>query len=289
MEVDRCIVGRNLVPKVLCFMSVENGSTPLRRILVVGDTYGVPALLMRLPEDRVVGIVAASIRPSHVEHLRALASKHGIPFFVQPRRDETEGRKMFLDGLRSLAPDSLICHSYSMIIPKDVLELVDGQAFNVHFALLPKNRGPNPVQWSIIRGEEETGITVHIMTERLDDGPIVDQITVPVAHSDTWVTLHEKMKNATEILLDRVLPRLLEGSWSSRPQVEGGATSNKRIPKESFEIDFRAMTDLEIYNLIRAQAHPLEGPFIMHAGKTLRFNRLLPFDEIAELRKQYTV
>lgn len=270
-------------------MLIRGRSAPLRRILVVGDAYGVPALLKRIPEDKVACIMAAAIRPGYLEDLKTLALRSGIPLIVQPRRDDIYGRTLFLDELQSLSPDGLICHSYSMIIPRDVLELVNGQAFNVHFALLPKNRGPNPVQWSIIRGEEETGVTIHVMTERLDDGPIIDQITLSIDHSDTWVVLLEKIKNATEVLLDRVLPCLLDGIWIAREQVEAEATSNTRIPKESYEIDFRAMTDLQIYNLIRAQAHPLAGPFIVGADGVWRFNRPLTLVEIDELRKRYTV
>lgn len=261
-------------------------SPPIQRLLVVGDAYGVPELLARVPSECVVGIVAAEIRPQYHEELKELANDIGVPFLIQPRVD-SPNYSDFLSCLTKLCPDSLICHSYSMLIRSDVLNLIGGRAFNVHMALLPRNQGPNPIQWALIHGDQKSGVTLHVMDEDFDSGAIIDQEAVDILGEDTWLTLFSRLKVATSKLLDKAIPLLLSGDWQTTPQDARIALHNIRISPESFQINFASMSNLQIYNLIRAQVAPLKGAYLDSPLGKVRFTKRLLLEEIAEMRKHY--
>jgi methionyl-tRNA formyltransferase len=261
-------------------------SLPIQRLLVVGDTYGVPEVLARVPSGCVVGIIAAEIRPQYYEELKKLADGIGVPLLVQPRVNSPNYCD-FLSCLTKLSPDTLISHSYSMLIRGDVLSLVSGRAFNVHMALLPRNRGPNPIQWALIHGDQMSGVTLHMMDEGFDCGDIVDQESLYILNIDTWLTLFSRLKMAATILLDRAMPSLLNGDWQAVEQDERAALHNARIQPESFEINFSTMSDLQIYNIIRAQVAPLKGAYLDTPSGRVRFTEYLPLETIAGMRKQY--
>ncbi len=261
-------------------------SLPIQHLLVVGDTYGVPEILARVPSEHVVGIIAAENRPQYHEELKNLADEIGVPLLIQPRVSSPNYLD-FSSCLTNLCPDSLICHSYSMLIRGDVLNLVGWRAFNVHMALLPRNRGPNPIQWALIHGDQKSGVSLHVMDTEFDSGAIVDQESVGILDIDTWLTLFPRVKVATSKLLNRVVPLLLNGDWQATPQNERIALHNARIPSESFEIDFAVMSDFQIYNLIRAQVAPLKGAYLDTPSGRVRFTELLPLEKIAEMRKHY--
>ena len=258
-----------------------------RRIVVFGNEFGAPQTLRCLPPDRVAGIVGASIRPRSHPVLRELAARVGCPILIQPKYVEREAFGRFLDSLGSLQPDLLFSNSYAMIVRPEMLRLANGMAVNVHWALLPRNRGPNPVQWAIIRGESETGITLHDMDEGIDTGDIVAQKSVPIEDDDTWEDLRAKLAQDSEDFLRQQAPLLLAGALDRTPQDETNATTNPRLTPLSPEIRFDTMTDREIYNLIRAQVAPLKGAYILTDGREIRSEQRVPFAEIEELRRQY--
>jgi len=258
-------------------------NVPLRRLLVVGDSSGIPGLLQRIPASRVVGMVAAENRPQYHDKLKLIAQDIGVPLLIQPPKLSPRYAD-FMNGVMQTAPDGLICNSYSMLIHADVLSIVSGRAFNVHAALLPRNRGPNPVQWALIRGDARTGVSLHVMSAVFDAGAVIDQEPLDILMLDTWVTLSSRLASASERLLDRVLPLLLKGDWQEVPQDESSASSNPRISPESFEIDFKQITDLQIYNLIRGQVSPLNGAYLTTATGVLRFASMLTLADVAELR-----
>ena len=117
----------------------------------------------------VCALVAAGIRPQYIESLSALADEMGCSLLIQPRHDAPTYAG-FVQQLAQTAPTRILVHSYSMILRPDVLSLVDYDALNIHAALLPRNRGPNPVQWALIHDEAETGVTLHYLDDGLDTG-----------------------------------------------------------------------------------------------------------------------
>lgn len=262
-------------------------NAPLERILLFSDQDGIGTLLAHVPPGRIAGVVGASIRPRSHPALREAARQTGVAYLEQPLHTKETAYRDFLKQVRALASDALICLSYSMLIRPDVLTLHEGRAFNVHAALLPRNRGPNPLQWAIMHGDEETGVSLHVMDGRFDGGAIIDQERFAIGEKDTWVTLAGHVPRATDALLRRAFPRLLTGEWIAIAQDESQARVNPRIGPESFPIDFARMDDRQIHDLIRAQVAPLKGAYIDGPQGRLHIPTYVPLTAIPALRERH--
>ncbi len=206
-----------------------------------------------------------------------------MPLLVQPRAGTPEYAQ-FVRAVADLHPDSLLCHSYSMRIRRDVLELVAGRAFNVHAALLPRHRGPNPIQWALIHGDAHTGVTLHVMDDDFDHGAIVAQQSLTIAVDDTWHSLAARVRAETAQLLDHALPALMRGEWQGTLQDEALALRNPRIGPQSLPIDFASMTDRQIVDLVRAQVAPLQGAYLFTDGGKHHFTEPLSMEDAARWR-----
>jgi methionyl-tRNA formyltransferase len=256
------------------------------RIALIGDPGGIQELLA-VVDGRAVGcLVGARIRPQYLAALRQLSDAIGVPLLEQPLPTDADYAD-FVAAFRRLRPDLALCNSYSMVIRRDVLDAVGGRAINVHSSLLPKNRGPNPIQWALIRGEAKTGVTMHYMIEDVDAGDVIAQTEVDINDSDTWVTLTERVSVARSQLLCGELPVVLLGVNGRHAQNRGAVTTNRRLHPKSPRIDFDAMTDRQIYDLIRAQVHPLGGAYVIKAGEPVHFRTVVALSEIPALRARY--
>jgi methionyl-tRNA formyltransferase len=201
--------------------------TTANKILLVGDSKGVRQMLRHIPNESIAGICMASIRPQYVEDLKQVAFELGVPTFLQP---EQSSPKMtdFVTQIQDLQAEMLLMNSYSMRIGTEVLALFPKGCFNIHAALLPKNRGPNPIQWVILKGETQTGVTLHRVSQEFDQGEIVDQVELKVLKNDSWLDISDKLDRATDYLLARNRPQLLNGVLQSHTQDENVATKNRR-------------------------------------------------------------
>jgi methionyl-tRNA formyltransferase len=258
-------------------------SKPLFQLLLTSDASGVQSLLDVVPPDRIAGIVGASNRPAGHDALRKKASEIQAPFIIQPPFNRRE-YPIFLKLIERLSPDGLICRSYSMLVRDDIRELVGGYAFNMHASLLPRHRGPNPIQWALISGDERAGVSLHVMDGRFDGGDIISQESLEIDHEDNWVTLGARLSKLADSLMAREAPALLSGAWHAYPQDESLAKSNPRIPRQSLPILFDLMSDREIYNLIRAQSKPLVGAYVDTIEGRRHFPNMLTLDEIRTVR-----
>ena len=261
---------------------------PFRNIALAGNEMGIRQLLAVVPSERVRCIIAPSIRPALEQPVRILAAAAGSTFASQPKYGSPEYGS-FLEHLGELELDLLISNNYSMIIRPDVIEMLKGNCLNVHWALLPANRGPNPVQWAIIRNEKTTGVTLHFMDQSIDSGDIVAQRAVEIADDDTWKSLAGKLESVSFDLLHHALPAIFEGRVSRYPQDEAKANSNRRLTPDSPRIDFNHMSDREIYNLIRAQVKPLSGAYIESGEGRIYFPEWRSLEQVQELRKAYSI
>jgi methionyl-tRNA formyltransferase len=139
---------------------------------------------------------------------------------------------------------------------------------NLHGSLLPKYRGRAPVNWVLVKGETETGVTLHFMTEKPDAGDIVGQVAVPISFDDTALTLFGKMEDAASRLLADLLPRIANGEIPRRPNdLAHGSYFGGRRPEDG-RIDW-SRPAVEIYNLVRAVTRPYPGAFAALAGEKL--------------------
>ena len=162
--------------------------------------------------------------------------------------------------LAALAPDFIFSFYYRNLLPRAVLAAARRGALNMHGSLLPRFRGRAPVNWAVLHGATETGATLHYMVDRADAGDIVDQQAVPIGENDTAREVFYGVAGAAEIVLDRSLPGLLDGTAPRRAQdLSAGEYCGRRRPEDG-RIDW-SRPAREIHNLVRAVAPPFPGAF----------------------------
>ncbi len=203
----------------------------------------------------VVGVVTQPDRPrGRGKHLAPPPAKEralemGLPVY-QPEKVREEA---FLETLRRLRPDLIAVAAFGQILPKAVLEAPPLGCLNVHPSLLPKFRGAAPINWTLIRGERVTGVTIMFMDEGMDTGDILLQEETPVGPGENAGELHDRLAASGADLLVRTIAGLLEGTVTRRPQDSGLAPLAPRLTKEHGLIrwDRRAA---DIVNLVRGLA-----------------------------------
>ena len=200
------------------------------------------------------------------ESLAARAAARGIPVHV-PEKAELKSDE-FTELVASHRPDFIFSFYFRWMIPTRVLSLAPRGAFNLHGSLLPRYRGRAPVNWVLVNGETETGVSLHAMVAKPDAGGLVDQERVKIAFEDTALTLYRKLEAAAVVMLDRALPRVRDGrAWLHPMDLTRGSYFGGRTPGDGrFEWSWSA---LRIYNLVRAVTHPYPGAFTSIAEKKL--------------------
>jgi methionyl-tRNA formyltransferase len=162
--------------------------------------------------------------------------------------------------ISALQPDFLFSFYYRSLLPAELLLRARRGALNMHGSLLPRYRGRAPVNWAIVKGERETGATLHYMVERADAGDIVDQLAVPILIDDDAREVFTKVSVAAETVLARSLPGLIAGTAARRPQpILPGEYFGRRTPADG-RIDW-GRPAREIHDLVRAVAPPFPGAF----------------------------
>jgi methionyl-tRNA formyltransferase len=199
-----------------------------------------------------------------------LAALHGIAVITPEDPNTPE----VIAHIKNLAPDFLFSFYYRLMLKRELLAIPTRGAFNMHGSLLPQYRGRVPVNWAIIHGESETGATLHAMTEKPDNGDIVDQQAVPILPDDTAAEVFGKVTVAAEMTLHRCLPALINGSATLRKQnLSLGKYFGGRNAEDG-RINWQ-QSALQIHNLIRAVTTPFPGAFTEVNGKPLKILRSL--------------
>lgn len=224
------------------------------RIVFMGTPeFAVPSLAALLTsEHSVVGVVTQPDRPKGrgqelaASPIKQLAVQHKIPI-LQPLKMKDPA---FLDALSSWKPDLIAVTAFGRILPKVILDLPPRGCVNVHASLLPKYRGAGPIQWALIRGERETGITTMLMDEGMDTGAILLQERVPITPDDTAGTLSSKLAGIGGRLLIDTLARIQNGTVTPHPQDQSQATMAPLLKKEDGLLDW-TLPALELANRVR--------------------------------------
>jgi len=182
------------------------------------------------------------------------------------------GSELVENEIKNISPDLIFSFYYRSMLPMPVLRLARRGAFNMHGSLLPKYRGRAPLNWAVLKGETETGATLHEMVDKPDAGRIVDQQAVPIGPDETAVEVFAKMTGAAETVLRRSLENLLSGKAKLRPNdLSLGSYYGRRTPEDG-RIDW-SKSAAEIHNLVRAVAPPFPGAFCELEGRVLKINR----------------
>jgi UDP-4-amino-4-deoxy-L-arabinose formyltransferase/UDP-glucuronic acid dehydrogenase (UDP-4-keto-hexauronic acid decarboxylating) len=200
------------------------------------------------------------------ESVAERARSKGIPVHVVDRAGSKA--PAFAELVGRYRPDFIFSFYFRYMVPEDVLRLAPRGALNLHGSLLPRYRGRAPVNWVLLNGEEETGVSLHYMVAKPDAGDLVGQERVAIAFEDTARTLYGKLEKAAERLLDRTLPLVREGRAPSVPMnLSEGSYFGRRTPDDG-RFDW-AWPALRIYNLVRAVTHPYPGAFTLWGGRKL--------------------
>ncbi len=198
-----------------------------------------------------------------------LAAERKIPVFAP----EDVNHSLWVNKIRSLAPEIIFSFYYRRMLSPEILGIPPRGALNLHGSLLPAYRGRCPVNWVLINGEKETGVTLHYMTEAPDDGDIVGQKKVGIAPEDTAFTLHQKLTTAAAELLDKTLPLLKSGQAPRTPQdASKSSYFGGRRPKDG-EINWNQSAEA-VCNLVRAVTKPYPGAFSYAGSRKVLFWRL---------------
>jgi methionyl-tRNA formyltransferase len=205
-----------------------------------------------------------------------LARRHGIPVLLP----EDVNAPAFVETLRDLRPDIIFSFYFRDLLSDEILAIPPRGGLNMHGSLLPHYRGRAPVNWVLVNGETETGVTLHYMVRRADAGDIVGQRRVPIAFEDTAHTLYAKIVDAARATLHEAWPLLRDGCAPRRPQdLASGSYVGRRRPEDG-RIDW-SWPALRCYNLIRAVTHPYPGAFTSLDGRKLFIWWATPVAEMA--------
>jgi len=242
------------------------------RIIFFGTPDEAAGVLERLIEAKreIIGVVTQPDRPSgrglkvKQSPVKSLAIENGIPV-MQP---ENLRDKSFEKMIKSLKADIGAVVAYGKIIPKEVLDIPRHGFINVHASLLPKYRGAAPIQWALIKGEEETGVTIFKLTEVLDAGAVITQKKVSINDSDDAGSLSDRIFRAGGSALLEALDDIERGKAKFAKQDEKAVSYAPKILRESGALDWR-QGEREIFNRIRAM-NPHPGAFTYHKKKLLK-------------------
>jgi methionyl-tRNA formyltransferase len=224
--------------------------------------------LVRAEDFQVVATVTQPDRPKgrelklHPSPVKEIALRQNIPV-LQPERARNPE---FIEHLRALAPDWIAVAAYGHILPKDVLELPRFGCVNVHTSLLPKYRGAAPIQWAILNGETETGVTIMKMDAGMDTGDILAQAATPISPGDNSQTLHDRLARMGAELLVATLRDSGAGRIQPRAQPAGGVSYAPKIKKQDGQIHWEQPAPA-IWNRVRAMI-PWPGAFTFLQGES---------------------
>jgi len=218
--------------------------------------------------DKLLAVVVPANRSRlQVKSLVDFAKKRKIRFY----RPKSPNSKGFVKIIRQLKPDLAIVYNYSKIFKKDIINIFPKGMINFHGALLPQYQGANVINWVIINGEQESGVTAHFITEKIDAGPIIDQVKFPIKLVDTVYDVKQKIAKITPKLVAKVLRKIKKGALKIKPQRGTAKYYPPRKPGDG-RIDFKKNAE-EIYNLARSLVNPWPGAYAFYGRKKIIFER----------------
>ena len=237
--------------------------------ILVNNGYHVAAIVTQ--PDKPVGRKQSSLKAPPVKEA---AIRHGIQHILQPTKVRTPE---FLAAIRELAPDLIVTAAYGRILTRDVLNVPPMGCINVHGSLLPKYRGAAPIQWAIINGDTETGITTMFMDEGMDTGDILLQRELEITPDMNCGELYDKLGILGAETLLETIRAIEQGGLTRIPQDHSKAVTVPIMSKEMGLIDW-SRSAVEIHNLVRG-TNPWPGAYTFYKGDRLKVWKTTVLDE----------
>lgn len=229
--------------------------------------------------------------------VKEVALKYKIPLLQPEKIQEAK------DEIKKLDPDIIIVAASGYFLPKEILEIPKYGCLNIHPSLLPQYRGPSPVQFTILNGDKKTGVTIMLIDERMDHGPIINQRTLEINNKETKESLTEKLADLGTNLMLETIPQWIKGKMKPEPQDETKAVYSKILTKMDGEINWQKKAEelerevrayfpwpgsyttwkekrggkLIKIKILRSRIYKTSGDIIYPTGKTL----VVPQNEIA--------
>jgi len=176
-----------------------------------------------------------------------------------------------VNKLSSLNPDFIVVVAYGQILKKNILEIPKFGCYNIHASLLPKYRGAAPINWAIINGERETGITIMEMDEGLDTGDIILSKAIPIEEDDDALTIHDKLSVLGGELIVEALKKIAEGNIDKIPQDNSKSSYASMLSKDMGRINWD-MDAVSIINLIRG-LKPWPSAYTIYNGEIVKIHK----------------
>ncbi len=242
------------------------------RIIFMGTPdFSVPALkaLVEAGHD-VIAVITQPDKPKgrgkevQMPPVKEQALVYNIPVYQPVKARDPE----FVKFLTDLAPDAMVVAAFGQLLPKSILDIPKYGCINIHASLLPKYRGASPIQYAVINGEKESGITTMVMAEALDTGDMLDQAKVTLDPKETGGSLHEKLSQVGGALIVETLKKLEDKTAVRIPQDESKFTYVGMIKKTMGDIDWSMEAEI-IERLIRG-LNPWPSAFTGWNGKVIK-------------------
>ncbi|MDH5695010.1 MAG: methionyl-tRNA formyltransferase [Dehalococcoidia bacterium] len=251
--------------RVIFMGSPEFAVSPLEQLIL--NQYQVVAVYTQ--PDRPAGRGRVLVSPP----VKRTALALGLPV-VQPA--SLKGAEV-VEQLSGLQPDVIVVAAFGQILPQSVLSIPGYGCVNIHPSLLPRFRGASPVASAILAGDEFTGVSIMLMDEGLDTGPVLARAQIPISGQDTTGSLNTKLSLIGAWLLQEVLSGWSRGELTPQPQNEAEATYSGSITKEEGEIDWH-LPAIDIWRRVRA-FHLWPGCYTRWRGKQLKIIEAVPLSE----------
>ena len=238
------------------------------RIIYMGTAeFGLPTLKALNEQYNVVGVVCQPDKPANrgevkFSKIKEYAVENNIKVF-QPAKISED----FLDIMKE-NPTLIVTCAYGQILPDELLNYPMYGCVNIHASLLPKLRGGAPIHRAIIEGHKETGVTIMMMSKKMDAGDIITQQAIPIEEDDTVGTLHDKLSLLGRDLIIKTIPNILNKTITLTKQNESEATYGYVIKREDEKLDFSDSTR-EIINKIRG-LNPYPGAYTILSGRIVK-------------------
>ena len=244
------------------------------RILFMGTPDFAVGSLQALCESGKHEILAVVTQPDRPKGrgnkllqtpVKEYALEQGLTVY-QPQKVKTPD---FVELLHELQPELIVVAAFGQFLSKEILELPKYGCINVHASLLPKYRGAAPIQYAIIKGEKESGVTIMQMDIGMDTGAMLDKVVVPIEENTTMGELHDALREQGAALLLEVIDKIAAGTAVAEPQDDAQATYATLLDRSMEHIDW-SKTAQEVHNLIRG-FNPAPSTFTkLPNGKSLK-------------------
>ena len=250
----------------IVFMGTPEFSVPVLEALI---RAGHQILAVVTQPDKPKGRGKAMVMPP----VKEKALEHRLPVHQPPKVRDPE----FVEVLKELKPDIMVVVAFGQILPREVLNIPPMGCVNIHASLLPKYRGAAPIQWAVIDGEKQTGVTTMMMDEGLDTGDMLERAVVEIADDETGDSLHDKLSLAGADLILSTLKKMEDGTAVRTPQTEEGTCYARMLKKTMGEIDW-TMEAAAIERLVRG-LNSWPGTYTRWNGRTLKIWKAAVLDE----------